>query len=96
MDIETFEKILHAEEIPDEQVKTAFNLLVAEVMVSNPEMVNTALKLLGKYRPEIGGKIATEILSYTPNKQIEEAFNLFAKNKEWHSALLIFGIFVPK
>ena len=81
MDIETFEDIINSQ-IPDDQTESAFNLLIVK-STSFVETTISALNLLEKYHPELGGKIAVRILSCAPSEQIEEAFDLFAqKNSE--------------
>lgn len=82
MGIGTFEKIVLNQDIPDEQVEIAFNLLIVEAINNNPGIVSVALELLKEHRPELGGKIAKETLCRTSNEQLEEAFDLFAQEKD--------------
>ncbi len=62
MDIETFEKVVRNQGVPDEQAETAFNLLVTETL-ANSAIVIRALKLFEEHRPEIAKKVAREILA---------------------------------
>ena len=57
------------QDIPDEKVRNAFSLLVAETSTDNNVIVG-ALELLGRHRQRLAGEISREIISYVPKKQI--------------------------
>ena len=67
MNIETFKKIVNDQNIPDEQVETAFNLLVAKTL-ANSAIIVSALGLLKKHRSETAKKIARVILATATNE----------------------------